>query len=55
MSSSKYQFSKEILRGKCQSCGFTFFSHYPFKIENGVCPSCETSNENSRTVRSWEN
>ena len=55
MSYTKYTFSKDILQGKCGECNFIFFSHYPFKIECGICPACESSNENTRTVRSWEN
>lgn len=53
--SSRFVFSKDILKGHCKKCNFDFFTHYPFKVENGICSACDPNNENNKTVRSWEN
>jgi len=49
------QFSKDVIKGHCQKCGFDFFTHYPFKVEKGICEACNTENKNNQTVRSWNN
>lgn len=47
-------FNAELTKVFCIKCKTFFFTHYQNRIENQVCAVCENSNENTRTVRTWE-